>query len=106
MRRAMTDPDVREAIANLGVVPLEWDYHHYDEIVGPVFEQLKSMSNALKWEEEELSKLLVKFEDSCNENMKNGGLGGSDIFCCCRCTWLPADFNIDGQTEHRQWRPV
>lgn len=57
MRRAMSDPDVRRSIEKLGLVPLDWNYDKYEEIVGPVFEQLKSMGEALTWEEEELNKL-------------------------------------------------
>lgn len=56
MNVAMNDPKVRATMENLGVVPLDWDYDQYDEIVGPVFEQLKAMGNALKWEEEQMKK--------------------------------------------------
>ncbi|MCV0429279.1 MAG: tripartite tricarboxylate transporter substrate binding protein [Roseibium sp.] len=57
MEAAMERPDVREAIAKVGFVPLEWDHTQYDEVVGPVLDQLSAMGNALKWEEEELKKL-------------------------------------------------
>ncbi|MBN9888687.1 Bug family tripartite tricarboxylate transporter substrate binding protein [Salipiger abyssi] len=57
MSATMKDPEVREAISRLGVVPLEWDYDEYEAIVGPVFEQLKSMGDALAWEEEQMDAL-------------------------------------------------
>lgn len=57
MEAAMQRQDVREAIAKVGFVPLEWDHTQYDEVVGPVLDQLSAMGNALKWEEEELKKL-------------------------------------------------
>lgn len=57
MSAAMQRPDVREAIEKVGFVPLEWDHSQYEEVVGPVLDQLSAMGNALKWEEEELKKL-------------------------------------------------
>ena len=57
MAAAMKRDDVKEAISRVGFVPLEWDHDQYDEIVGPVADQLGAMGNALKWEEEELKKL-------------------------------------------------
>jgi tripartite-type tricarboxylate transporter receptor subunit TctC len=57
MKNAMARDDVREKIAQVGFVPLEWDHDQYDEVVGPVSDQLSAMGNALKWEEEELKKL-------------------------------------------------
>ncbi len=57
MKKAMNRDDVKEQIARVGFVPLEWDYTQYDEIVGPVAGQLGSMTNALAWEEEQLKKL-------------------------------------------------
>jgi|GEM_PF-587897 len=57
MAAAMQRPDVRAAIMKVGFVPLEWDHTQYDEVVGPVSDQLSAMGNALKWEEEELKKL-------------------------------------------------
>lgn len=57
MKRAMNRDDVKEQIARVGFVPLEWDHTQYDEIVGPVAGQLGSMTNALAWEEEQLKKL-------------------------------------------------
>nr|WP_306267800.1 tripartite tricarboxylate transporter substrate-binding protein [Pararhizobium sp. IMCC3301] len=57
MKKAMNRDDVKEQIARVGFVPLEWDHTQYDEIVGPVAGQLGSMTNALAWEEEQLKKL-------------------------------------------------
>lgn len=57
MKSAMQRPDVVSAIEKVGFVPLEWDHTKYDEVVGPVSDQLGAMGNALKWEEEELGKL-------------------------------------------------
>jgi len=57
MQSAMKRPDVISAIEKVGFVPLEWDHSKYDEVVGPVADQLGAMGNALKWEEEELGKL-------------------------------------------------
>ncbi|MDA8747703.1 tripartite tricarboxylate transporter substrate-binding protein [Litoreibacter sp.] len=57
MTAAMKRPDVRASIEAVGFVPLDWDHTEYDAIVGPVFNQLKSMGNALEWEVEELNKL-------------------------------------------------
>ncbi len=57
MKSAMQRPDVVAAIEKVGFVPLEWDHTKYDEVVGPVADQLGAMGNALKWEEEELGKL-------------------------------------------------
>lgn len=57
MERAMARPEVIEAIEAIGFVPLSWDHTRYEEIVGGVDAQLKSMGNALAWEEEELKKL-------------------------------------------------
>lgn len=57
MTAAMKRPEVRSAIEKVGFVPLDWDHTKYDEIVGPVVDQLGAMGNALKWEEEELKKL-------------------------------------------------
>ena len=57
MERAMKRPDVIEAVEAIGFVPLDWDHSRYEEIVGSVDKQLRSMGNALKWEEEELKKL-------------------------------------------------
>ncbi len=57
MTAAMKRPDVRKAIEAVGFVPLDWDHSKYDEIVGPVSNQLRSMGNAIKWEEGELKKL-------------------------------------------------
>lgn len=57
MTAAMKRDDVRAAIEKVGFVPLDWDHTQYDEIVGPVADQLGAMGNALKWEEDELKKL-------------------------------------------------
>jgi tripartite-type tricarboxylate transporter receptor subunit TctC len=57
MTAAMQRPDVREAIERVGFVPLDWDHTQYDEIVGPVADQLAAMGDALAWEEAELAKL-------------------------------------------------
>ena len=57
MKAAMQREDVREQIARVGFVPLEWDHTQYESVVGPVAGQLGAMGNALKWEEEELKKL-------------------------------------------------
>jgi tripartite-type tricarboxylate transporter receptor subunit TctC len=57
MTAAMQNPDVREAIERVGFVPLDWDHTQYDEIVGPVADQLSAMGDALAWEEAELDKL-------------------------------------------------
>ncbi|MBG6154270.1 tripartite-type tricarboxylate transporter receptor subunit TctC [Labrenzia sp. EL_159] len=57
MDAAMQRPDVRKAIEKVGFVPLDWDHTQYDEVVGPVSDQLSAMGNALKWEEDELKKL-------------------------------------------------
>ncbi len=57
MERAMARPEVKKSIEAIGFVPLDWDHTKYEEIVGGVHEQLKSMGNALSWEEEELKKL-------------------------------------------------
>ena len=57
MASALQRPEVRSAIEKVGFVPLDWDHTKYDEIVGPVAEQLGAMGNALKWEEDELNKL-------------------------------------------------
>ncbi len=57
MKRAMARPDVIKSIEAVGFVPLDWDHTKYNEIVGGVDAQLKSMGNALSWEEEELKKL-------------------------------------------------
>lgn len=57
MERAMARPEVIEAVEAIGFVPLSWDHTMYEEIVGAVDAQLKSMGNALAWEEEELDKL-------------------------------------------------
>jgi len=57
MKKAIARDDVRASIEKVGFVPLEWDHTQYDDVVGPVFDQLKAMGNALKWEEEELKKL-------------------------------------------------
>lgn len=57
MTAAMQRPEVREAIARVGFVPLDWDHTQYDDIVGPVAEQLSAMGDALAWEEAELDKL-------------------------------------------------
>ena len=57
MKAAMAREDVRSQIEKVGFVPLEWDHDQYAEIVGPVFDQLSAMGNALKWEEEEMKKL-------------------------------------------------
>lgn len=57
MQSAMQRPDVVEAIEKVGFVPLEWDHTKYDEVVGPVADQLGAMGNALQWEEDELAKL-------------------------------------------------
>lgn len=57
MAAAMKREDVREAITRVGFVPLDWDHDQYEEVVGPVADQLGAMGNALKWEEEELAKV-------------------------------------------------
>jgi tripartite-type tricarboxylate transporter receptor subunit TctC len=57
MTAAMKREDVRAQIAKVGFVPLDWDHTQYDEIVGPVADQLGAMGNALKWEEDEMKKL-------------------------------------------------
>ena len=57
MERAMARPEVIKSIEAIGFVPLNWDHTKYEEVVGGVHEQLKSMGNALSWEEEELKKL-------------------------------------------------
>lgn len=57
MGAAMARDDVKDAIAQIGFVPLEWDHTQYEEIVGSVQAQLAAMGNALTWEEEELQKL-------------------------------------------------
>ncbi|ANG63568.1 hypothetical protein A8C75_14515 [Marinobacterium aestuarii] len=57
MATAMARDDVQQGIKRLGFVPLQWDWDQYDEIVSKVHDQLGEMGNALKWEEEQLSKL-------------------------------------------------
>ncbi|MEC7764959.1 MAG: tripartite tricarboxylate transporter substrate-binding protein [Pseudomonadota bacterium] len=57
MKAATEDPEVQQKAAALGFTFLEWDYDQYEEIVGPVAGQLEAMGDALKWEEEQLSKL-------------------------------------------------
>jgi tripartite-type tricarboxylate transporter receptor subunit TctC len=57
MKAAMQRDDVREAIERVGFVPLDWDHTQYEEIVGPVADQLSAMGDALAWEEAELDKL-------------------------------------------------
>ncbi|WP_010140857.1 Bug family tripartite tricarboxylate transporter substrate binding protein [Oceanicola sp. S124] len=57
MKAATANPEVRAKAAALGFAFLDWDWDQYDEVVGPVAGQLKAMGDALKWEEEELSKL-------------------------------------------------
>ncbi|UTW11213.1 Bug family tripartite tricarboxylate transporter substrate binding protein [Marinobacterium rhizophilum] len=57
MATAMARDDVQQAIKRLGFVPLKWDWDQYDEVVAQVQGQLTEMGNALKWEEEQLSKL-------------------------------------------------
>ncbi len=57
MAAAMAREDVREQIAAIGFVPLDYTSDQYDEIVGPVAGQLEAMGNALAWEEAELAKL-------------------------------------------------
>lgn len=57
MERAMARQDVIDSVEAVGFVPLNWDHTRYEEIVGGVHDQLKSMGNALSWEEEELGKL-------------------------------------------------
>lgn len=57
MDAALQRPEVRSAIEKVGFVPLDWDHTDYEAVVGPVVDQLSAMSDALKWEEEELKKL-------------------------------------------------
>ncbi|APX13015.1 Bug family tripartite tricarboxylate transporter substrate binding protein [Tateyamaria omphalii] len=57
MGAAMAREDVKDAIAKIGFVPLEWDHTQYEEVVGSVQDQLSAMGNALTWEEDELKKL-------------------------------------------------
>lgn len=57
MVAAVTKDETKEKIRALGYVPLQWDYDQYDEIVGPVQEQLGKMAEALAWEQEQLKKL-------------------------------------------------
>lgn len=57
MERAMARQEVKDAVEAIGFVPLDWDHSKYEEIVGGVDAQLKSMGNALAWEEDELKKL-------------------------------------------------
>lgn len=57
MGAAMARDDVKDAIAQIGFVPLEWDHTQYEEVVGSVQDQLSAMGNALTWEEEEMKKL-------------------------------------------------
>ncbi|MFK7891116.1 MAG: tripartite tricarboxylate transporter substrate-binding protein [Granulosicoccus sp.] len=57
MKQAMMRDEVREKISQVGFVPLEWDHDQYEDVVGPVADQLSAMGNALQWEEEEMKKL-------------------------------------------------
>lgn len=57
MGKAMSDPDVRAKISRLGFVPLDWDHMSYDEVVSSVHDQLSTMADAIKWEEEALKAL-------------------------------------------------
>ncbi|MEO0859400.1 MAG: tripartite tricarboxylate transporter substrate-binding protein [Pseudomonadota bacterium] len=57
MGTAMARDDVKDGIAQIGFVPLEWDHTQYEEVVGSVQDQLSAMGNALTWEEEEMKKL-------------------------------------------------
>ncbi|WP_445679160.1 Bug family tripartite tricarboxylate transporter substrate binding protein [Radicibacter daui] len=57
MGTAMADPDVRTRIERLGFEPLDWDHTHYDEIVSGVRDQLSTMADAIKWEEDALKAL-------------------------------------------------
>lgn len=57
MAATMARPDVREKIARVGFVPLDWDYDQYDEIVSSVEDQLSKMTDAIKWEEEQIKAL-------------------------------------------------
>jgi len=57
MGRALQRPEVQEGIANMGFNILDYGPERYEEVVGPVADQLQAMENALAWEEAELSKL-------------------------------------------------
>lgn len=54
MGKAMEDPDVRAKIERMGFVPLDWDHTNYVEIVSGVRDQLSTMADAIKWEEDAL----------------------------------------------------
>ena len=57
MAAAMRRENVREAIARVGFVPLEWGPEDYEDIVGSVADQLQAMGNALEWERQALAEL-------------------------------------------------
>ena len=57
MGAAMAREDVRQQLSSIGFNPLSYGPEQYDEIVGPVREQLESMRNAIAWEEERMGGL-------------------------------------------------
>jgi hypothetical protein len=57
MGKAMKDPNVRAKIERIGFVPLDWDHTEYDKIVSGVRDQLSTMADAIKWEEDALKAL-------------------------------------------------
>lgn len=57
LAKAMAKEDTKAALEGLGFVPLPYGPDQYDEIVGPVADQLKAMGDALTWEREEMAKL-------------------------------------------------
>ncbi len=57
MDKVMIREDVRTKIENLGFVPLDWGDEKYELIIGSVHDQLMTMGDALKWEQEQLNKL-------------------------------------------------
>lgn len=56
MAAAIAKPEVRAKAEALGFKVLGWDWDQYEDVVGPVADQLRAMGNALKWEEEQLAK--------------------------------------------------
>lgn len=54
MGAALSKPELRAQIINVGFVPLGYSPEQYDEIVGPVADQLQSGIDAIAWEADKL----------------------------------------------------
>lgn len=56
MAAAIADPKLRGRAEAMGFAIIGHDWNEYEEVVAPVADQLRAMGNALKWEEEQLSR--------------------------------------------------